>query len=91
MAGLEADKAGISPRQRMLGDLVDEHLIGKSRKDIIAMLGEPSPKMDPDGSGASLAYPTGIERKSYIRIDSEWLLISFDSSDVACGYSIGVD
>ena len=79
--GLEADVARITPRQKMLGDLVDKHLVGKSRKEIIAILGEPSTKMDPDGTGPALSYPTGIERGSGIRIDSEWLLIYFDSSD----------
>ena len=75
----------------MLGDLVEKNVIGKNRKEIIAMLGEPSKRMDPDGSGPSLSYPTGIERGSYMRIDSEWLLINFDSSGIANRYSIGVD
>jgi hypothetical protein len=88
---LETDSTGITLRQKMLGDLVDKHLIGKSRKDVIAALGEPSTKMDPDGAGPSLSYPTGTERGSYMRIDSEWLLIYFDSSDIANRYSIGVD
>lgn len=89
--GLEPDKAGITPRQKMLGDLVDKQLIGENRKEIISVLGEPSTKMDPDGTGPSLSYPTGIERGSYMRIDSEWLLIYFDSSGVATRYKIGVD
>lgn len=89
--GLEPDKAGITTRQKMLGDLVDKNLIGKSRKDIIAALGEPATKMDPDGEGSALSYPTGIERGSYMRIDSEWLLIYFDSSGIATHYKIGVD
>ncbi len=75
----------------MLGDLVSKHLLGKNRNEIIAMLGEPSSKMDPDGPGPSLSYPTGFERSSYMRIDSEWLLIYFDSSGKAIRYTIGVD
>ncbi len=55
------------------------------------MLGEPSSKMDPDGEGPSLSYATGFERQSYMRIDSEWLLIVFDSSGIANDYSVGVD
>lgn len=89
--GLEPDNAGVTPRQKMLGDLVDKHLIGKSRKDIIAILGEPSTKMDPDGTGPSMSYRTGIERGSFMPIDSEWLLLYFDSSGVATRYTIGVD
>jgi hypothetical protein len=89
--GLEADKAGVTPRQKMLGDLVDKNLIGKSGKEIIVLLGEPSTKMDPDGAGSALSYPTGFERGSYMRIDSEWLLIYFDSKEVAASYKIRVD
>lgn len=88
---LQANDQGTTMRQRMLGDLVNKHLIGQKRDHIIAMLGEPSSKMDPDGDGPSLSYPTGWERWSYIRIDSEWLLIHFDSAGVAAGYSIAVD
>ena len=89
--GLEADASHITPRQNMLGDLVSKHLIGKSREDVIKMLGEPSTKMDPDGTGTSLSYPTGIDRNSYMRIDSESLLIYFDSSDRVTRYAIGGD
>jgi len=90
--GLKPDEVnGITPRQKMLGDLVEKHLIGKTRKEVVAMLGEPSTKMDPDGKGQALSYPTGIERSSYMRIDSEWLLIYFNSSGKAERYAIGVD
>ena len=89
--GLEADAARITPRQKMLGDLVDKHVVGKSRREIVTMLGEPSTKMDPDGAGSALSYPTGIERGSYMRIDYEWLLIYFDSSGEANKYKIAVD
>jgi hypothetical protein len=51
-------------------------------------LGEPSTKMDPDGTGSSLSYPTGIERDLYMPIDSEWLLVYFDSSGKVIRYPI---
>ena len=89
--GLELDENNITLRQKMLGDLVNNHLIGKGKERVVAMLGEPSSKMDPDGEGPSLSYPTGFERQSYMRIDSEWLLIVFDSSGIANDYSVGVD
>jgi hypothetical protein len=89
--GHEQDKAGITPRQKMLGDLVDKNLLGKTRMEVIALLGEPSTKMDPDGAGPALSYPTGFERGSYIRIDSEWLLIYFNPAGKVTGYEIGVD
>lgn len=87
----ESDKDNVSHRQKMLGDLVENHLLGKKREHIIAMLGEPSTKMDPDGNGPSLSYPTGYERGSYMGIDSEWLIIKFDSSGIADSYYIGTD
>ena len=61
--------------------LVDKHLEGQTRKQIMLLLGEPSEKMDPDGVGPSLSYPTGPQRDSYIAIDYEWLIIEFDVSD----------
>ena len=88
---LELDEQQITLRQKMLGDLVEHHIIGKERENVIAMLGEPSSKMDPDKEGSSLSYPTGFERDSYMRIDSEWLLIDFNASGIANKYSIGVD
>lgn len=90
--GLEPDKtARITPRQEMLGDLVDKHLMGKRRTEVIEMLGGASTKMDPDGTGPSLSYPTGIERDSSFRVDSEWLLIFFDPSGKVIRYRIGTD
>jgi len=89
--GLEQDKASITPRQKMLGDLVAKNLLGKTRTEVIALLGDPSNKMDPDGPGPALSYPTGFERGSYIRIDSEWLLIYFNSAGKMARYEIGVD
>jgi hypothetical protein len=87
----EIDKDNISLRQKMLGDLVKNHLLGKKRELVITMLGEPSTKMDPDGNGPSLSYPTGYERGSYMGIDSEWLIIKFDSVGMADSYYIGTD
>jgi hypothetical protein len=72
----------------MLGDLVSKRLSGKSRKDLITILGEPSTKMNPDATGSSLSYSTGIERDSYMPIDSEWLLVYFDSSGKVIRYPI---
>jgi hypothetical protein len=89
--GLETDTFHITPRQKMLGDLVGKHLIGKSRKDVITMLGEPYIKMDPDGTGPSLSYPTGVERDSCMSIDSEWLLVYFGPSGKVIRYRIGGD
>ena len=88
---LETNDNQITLSQKMLGDLVENHLIGRERSEVIAILGEPSSKMDPDSEGSALSYPTGSERSSYMRIDSEWLLIEFDSSGKSIKYSIRVD
>jgi hypothetical protein len=68
----------VSIRQKMLGDLVSNVLPGKSRDEIIDLLG-PSSKTPYFASlEYDLIYPTGAQRDSYIRIDSEWLLIWCD-------------
>ena len=85
------DEALMTPRQHMLGDLVERHLLGKSRGAILQVLGTSSSKMDPDGDGSALSYPTGFERGSYVRIDSEWLIIYFDSLETAIRYAIRTD
>lgn len=73
--------SGVTIRQQMLGDLINKHLAGKNRQQLIDLLGQSSEKMDPDGSGPSLSYPTGPQRDSYFAIDYEWLIIKFDSSN----------
>jgi len=89
-ASLNMDEFGITNRQKMLGDLVENHFSGKSRSALINMLGAPAKKMDPDGIGPKLSYPTGPER-SYFRIDSEWLIISFDSNNILSYYNVRND
>jgi hypothetical protein len=75
------NKDGVTIRQQMLGSLLSENVAGKNRAQIIQLLGQPSTKMDPDGAGPHLSYPTGPQRDSYMAIDYEWLIIKFDSSD----------
>jgi len=68
----------VSIRQKMLGDLVSNVLPGKSQDEIIDLLG-PSFKTSYFASlEYDLIYPTGAQRDSYFRIDSEWLLIWCD-------------
>jgi hypothetical protein len=75
------NKDGVTIRQKMLGSLIGENVAGKNREQLIQLLGQPSTKMDPDGAGPTLSYPTGPQRDSYMAIDYEWLIIKFDSSD----------
>ena len=88
---LDIDDKSVTLRQKMLGDLVDNHLPNKERSDVIDLLGESSNKMDPDRDGPSLSYPTGPQRDSYMAIDSEWLIVTFDSKGYFKGYSLQSD
>ena len=69
------DENGISPRQKMLKDLVTNVLPGKTRADINELLG-PSLKIEYFKSEKNdFVYSMGIERDAYLKVDSEWLLI----------------
>jgi outer membrane protein assembly factor BamE (lipoprotein component of BamABCDE complex) len=60
-------------------------LSGKTRPEVIAMLGEP-PKTD-YFSDWDLVYWLGRER-GFISIDSEWLVVRFDANNRAFEYRI---
>lgn len=77
----EGEKASFGAddtRARMADGLLESHiLIGKSRSDVVAMLGPPTTtgyfrEFD-------LVYWLGAER-GFIRIDSEWLVLRLDKS-----------
>jgi hypothetical protein len=81
----------ITIRQKMLGDVVDNFLPGRSRADIESILG---PSLDTPyfrGTGRDLIYVLGPERQSYFAIDSEWLLIWLDSAGRFEKYAIYTD
>jgi hypothetical protein len=66
-------------RQRMVGDVVQRLLPGKSRGEIERLLG---PSLDTKyfkETGRDLIYVLGPER-SFISIDDEWLLIWLDQA-----------
>ncbi len=66
-------------RQRMVGDVVQRLLPGKSRGEIERLLG-PSPDTKYfKETGRDLIYVLGPER-SFISIDDEWLLIWLDQA-----------
>jgi hypothetical protein len=69
---------GFTDRQAMLGDLARNILQGKSRTEVVNLLG-PSEKGGSEADTGDLGYRTGRERW-LLPIDDEWLLISFDSS-----------
>lgn len=81
----------ITPRQRMLGDLVESFLPGRSRAEIESNLG---PSLDTAyfaETGRDLIFVLGQERDLFLSIDSEWLLIWLDSGGRFERYAIRTD
>ena len=77
------------PRRQMVDYLVGSNVLArKSRAEVEAMLGSPS-RTDKFRE-ADLVYWIGPDRGMF-GIDSEWLLITFDSSDVVNNYFITED
>jgi hypothetical protein len=88
---IESDAGGISVRQKMLGDLVENVLPGRSRAYIESILG---PSLDTSyfrHTGRDLMYVLGPERNSYFAIDEEWLLIWLDARGRFERYAIVTD
>ena len=74
----------------MLGDVIRKIVANGNKQEIIAKLG-PSENDDYfSSSGRDLLYHMGPQR-DYISIDSEWLLIWFDSSGRTSRYEIWSD
>lgn len=72
-----------SVRLRMVDSLLRRHtLIGMSRDEIVALIGEPG-----DSGGYfkdyDLVYFLGLERDSLFAIDGEWLVVGLDEHAVA--------
>ena len=65
---------GITERQKMLGDVVENILPGKTRNDIIRLLGLSSD----DSHQPALLYYLGPARGDFIGVEVEWLNIYFD-------------
>ena len=68
----------LTPRQRMLDDLIENLLHGSTQSEIEALLGESTNTGCFSESGRDLIYRLGAERG--LGVDSEWLLIWFDDS-----------
>lgn len=71
------------PRLRMVDDLLDNHnnLQGMTRQEIDDLLGPPSEPWFPT-PGIDCIYRLGPQRYGFLRIDSEWLCISFSNGKV---------
>ena len=70
-----------SIRLRMVDDfLKSHHPVGKSRAEIVALLGEP----DITGyfHNYDMVYLLGLERRYPVAIDSEWLVLRLNSANI---------
>lgn len=80
----------ISERVYMVDDLLDTYdLNGMSKSKVIALLGAPNEETS-FSSEENAVYYLGNER-GWISIDSEWLIIEFDSSNKVKNYFITTD
>ncbi len=75
----EDTKGDITPRQKMLGDVIHSIVRNGTREDIITQLG-PGTEGRLSGTDVDTTYCTGTQRDSFFRIDNEWLSIWFDES-----------
>lgn len=80
--------AEITNRQKMLGDLINNILPGKNENEIIQLLGKPYYR---DNKNYIIGYELGAERDIFLRLDSEWLEISFDENGNYRKSSVNVD
>ena len=76
----EPDNNLISEREKMLKDLVENVLPGKTKNEIEKLLGESLTTPYFASINKDLIYYMGPERDNYMTIDSEWFLIWLDES-----------
>jgi hypothetical protein len=69
-------REGITNRQKMLGDVVENILPGKSRNGIIRLLGLSSD----DSHQSTLLFYLGPARGDFFGVEMEWLKVHLDSS-----------
>lgn len=86
------NKADITPRQQMLGSLLEQLDPSLAQTDLEEMLGPPHPPDYPYGAAdADIHYRTGPQRDALFGLDSEWLLIYLDDSGNFLRYEMYVD
>jgi len=81
----------ITPRQKMLADVVKNVLPGRTRAELENILGPSRNTAYFKSSGRDLIYTLGPQRDSYFAIDSEWLLIWLDKDGRFSRYEIAND
>lgn len=85
----------LTPRQKMLGDVVRTVLKpggrAATREAILAQLGPSETDAADNSSGETLIYRLGPQLDSLFAIDDDWLLIWFDESGRFQGFRIRAD
>jgi hypothetical protein len=82
----ENEKGDITSRQKMLADLLENVLPGRSQAEIEKLLGPGD-----DAADRKLIYGLGRERDSMFPIDNESLVIRLDGSGRFSSYYIYID
>jgi hypothetical protein len=67
-------------RQRMVRDIMERVLPGKTKPEIEAILGPSLETPYLKSTGRDLIYILGPEREGFFKVDSEWLLIWLDGT-----------
>lgn len=81
----------VTPRQKMLADVVKSVLRGHTRAELEKVLGPSLETSYFKRTGRDLIYVLGPQRDSFFAIDSEWLLIWLDKDGRFERYAIAND
>jgi hypothetical protein len=84
-------RGDITPRQKMLGSILEQLGEGVSRSEIERFLGPSLETQYFSNSERDLIYVLGPERDALFGLDSEWLLIWLDDSDKLERYEVWRD
>ncbi len=88
-SSIEWQEDGVSEREKMLKDLVENVLPGKNIEEIEKLLGPSLETNYFQSIDKDMIYYLGPERDNYFgNIDSEWLLIWTDKNGVFLRYAI---
>ena len=68
----------LTPRQRMMEDLVENHLTGLTKTEVVSLLGDPDSGLLSRESESSIVYVLGPERG--LGVDYQCLMINFDEN-----------
>jgi hypothetical protein len=82
---------GITPRQKMLHQVVRKVIPGRTRAEVEELLGPSLEAPYFQSTGRDLIYVTGPQRDSLFAIDSEWLLIWLDEHGRVARFDIVSD